>query len=76
MAIITQPEEMANAILFLISDDSIYITGNILDMAGGFRMKIPQFTNYILLLPFSCFNKHIHSLRCSINYFLRISYIF
>jgi len=33
-----QPEDIANAILFLVSDKSRYITGEILDVNGGFVM--------------------------------------
>jgi len=33
-----QPEDIANAILFLVSDKSCYITGEILDVNGGFVM--------------------------------------
>ena len=33
-----KPEDIANAILFLVSDKSCYITGEILDVNGGFIM--------------------------------------
>jgi len=33
-----QPEDIANAILFLVSNQSRYITGEILDVNGGFIM--------------------------------------
>jgi 3-oxoacyl-[acyl-carrier protein] reductase len=33
-----QPEDIANAMLFLVSDQSRYITGEILDVNGGFIM--------------------------------------
>jgi 3-oxoacyl-[acyl-carrier protein] reductase len=33
-----KPEDIANAILFLVSDKSCYITGEILDVNGGFVM--------------------------------------
>lgn len=33
-----QPEDIVNAILFLVSDKSRYVTGEILDMNGGFIM--------------------------------------
>ena len=33
-----KPEDIANAILFLVSDNSCYITGEILDVNGGFIM--------------------------------------
>lgn len=45
---IAQPEEIADAILYLVSDESSYITGNILNMAGGFGMGTPQFSDYMM----------------------------
>lgn len=36
---IAQPEEIANAILFLASDMSSYMTGTTLDVSGGFMMR-------------------------------------
>jgi NAD(P)-dependent dehydrogenase (short-subunit alcohol dehydrogenase family) len=30
-----QPEEVANAILWLLSDEASYITGTIIDLSGG-----------------------------------------
>lgn len=35
---LARPEEIANAILFLISDYSSYITGTVLDVNGGMRL--------------------------------------
>lgn len=36
------PEDVANAVLFLSSDDASYITGHILDVAGGYGIGTPQ----------------------------------
>ena len=33
-----QPEDIANAALFLVSDDSLYITGQVISVNGGMRM--------------------------------------
>ena len=37
------PEDIANAVLFLSCDDSAYITGHILDVAGGYGIGTPQY---------------------------------
>lgn len=37
------PEDMANAALFFASEDSSYITGHILDVAGGYGIGTPQY---------------------------------
>lgn len=41
------PEDIANAALFFSSDDSSYITGHILDVAGGYGIGTPQYADVI-----------------------------
>ena len=42
---IGRPEDIANAVLFLCCDDSAYITGHLLDVAGGYGLPTPQFAD-------------------------------
>ena len=44
---IGKPEDIANAVLFFASDDSSYITGHILDVAGGYGIGTPQYSDII-----------------------------
>ena len=41
-----KPEDIANAVLYYASDDSSYITGNLLEVAGGFGMPTPQYADF------------------------------
>ncbi len=41
------PEDMANAVAFFASDDSSYITGAILEVAGGYGLGTPQYAEYV-----------------------------
>lgn len=41
-----KPEDIAKAVLFYASDDSSFITGDILEVAGGYSMPTPQYADY------------------------------
>ena len=41
------PEDMANAVYFFASDLSSYITGNIMEVAGGYGLGTPQYADYV-----------------------------
>ena len=42
-----KPEDMANAVMFFASDESSYITGNIMEVAGGYGLGTPQYADNI-----------------------------
>lgn len=41
------PEDMANVVYFFASDLSSYITGNIMEVAGGYGLGTPQYAEFI-----------------------------
>lgn len=41
------PEDIANAVLFFAGSDSSYITGHLLDVAGGYGIGTPQYADVI-----------------------------
>lgn len=41
-----RPEDIANAVLYYASDDSNYVTGMIHEVAGGFALGTPQYSEY------------------------------
>lgn len=43
---IGRPEDVANAVLFFAGDESSYITGHILDVAGGYGLGTPQYAEW------------------------------
>ena len=42
-----RPEDMANVVAFFASDDSSYITGNVMEVAGGYGLGTPQYADNI-----------------------------
>lgn len=41
-------EDMANAVLFFATEDSSYITGQIMEVAGGFGVPTPMYSLYMM----------------------------
>lgn len=41
------PEDMANAVAFFASEDSSYITGNIMEVSGGYHLGTPQYSDFV-----------------------------
>lgn len=44
---IGKPEDIANSVLFLASEDSSYITGTILQVSGGYNLGTPQYGEFV-----------------------------
>ena len=40
-----RPEDMANAALFFASEDSSYVTGHLMEVAGGYGLGTPQYAD-------------------------------
>ncbi|MGM9927863.1 MAG: SDR family NAD(P)-dependent oxidoreductase [Bacillus sp. (in: firmicutes)] len=41
-----EPNDIAKAVLFYASDDSAYITGQLMEVAGGYSMPTPQYAEF------------------------------
>ncbi len=42
-----KPEDIAKAVVFFASDDSSFITGDLMEIAGGFGMPTPQYAEFM-----------------------------
>ena len=42
-----KPEDIANAVAFFAGEESSYITGTILEVAGGYGLGTPQYADYV-----------------------------
>ena len=40
------PEDIAKAVLYFASDLSTYVTGTLLEVAGGYALGTPQYAEY------------------------------
>mgnify|MGYP002517010820 CR=1 FL=1 len=40
-------EDIANAVAFFACDDSSYITGNIMEVSGGYHLGTPQYAEFV-----------------------------
>ena len=45
---IGKPEDIAKAVLYYASDDSSFVTGMIHQVAGGYALGTPQYSEYSL----------------------------
>ena len=41
-----EPDDIANAVLFFASNDSSYITGQIVEVSGGYHLGTPQYADF------------------------------